>query len=184
MFAFLVLSSSPGFEIKEFAIGLAAGIIFDATVIRALLVPSLMELLGQRNWWLPTGRGARCSSGRSGRRRAGARSLTSADPARLRPFLLRLRGRDAGGRRSISAYADALLSSFQLITIEITPNPQVPPLVMDSPGTSSRPSRNSSSPSVSPSSHDALPTPRRVSEPERMPVLLAALHERLGAPAR
>src|SRR5207247_1654355 len=38
MFAFLVLSSSPGFEIKEFAIGLAAGIIFDATVIRALLV--------------------------------------------------------------------------------------------------------------------------------------------------
>ena len=39
MFAFLVLSSSPGFEIKEFAIGLAAGIIFDATVIRALLVP-------------------------------------------------------------------------------------------------------------------------------------------------
>jgi RND superfamily putative drug exporter len=53
MFAFLVLSSSPGFEIKEFAIGLAAGIIFDATVIRALLVPSLMRLLGSANWWMP-----------------------------------------------------------------------------------------------------------------------------------
>jgi RND superfamily putative drug exporter len=53
MFAFLVLSSSPGFEIKEFAIGLAAGIIFDATVIRALLVPALMKLLGDANWWLP-----------------------------------------------------------------------------------------------------------------------------------
>jgi RND superfamily putative drug exporter len=53
MFAFLVLSSSPGFEIKEFAIGLAAGIIFDATVIRALLVPALMRLLGNANWWLP-----------------------------------------------------------------------------------------------------------------------------------
>jgi RND superfamily putative drug exporter len=53
MFAFLVLSSSPGFEIKEFAIGLAAGIIFDATVIRALLVPSLMRLLGNANWWMP-----------------------------------------------------------------------------------------------------------------------------------
>src|SRR4029077_5962231 len=53
MFAFLVLSSSPGFEIKEFAIGLAAGIIFDATVIRALLVPSLMKLLGNWNWYLP-----------------------------------------------------------------------------------------------------------------------------------
>ena len=53
MFAFLVLSSSPGFEIKEFAIGLAAGIIFDATVIRALLVPALMRLLGEANWWMP-----------------------------------------------------------------------------------------------------------------------------------
>ena len=53
MFAFVVLSSSPGFEIKEFAIGLAAGIIFDATVIRALLVPALMRLLGDANWWMP-----------------------------------------------------------------------------------------------------------------------------------
>jgi RND superfamily putative drug exporter len=54
MFAFLVLSSSPGFEIKEFAIGLAAGIIFDATVIRAFLVPALVKLLGPANWWMPT----------------------------------------------------------------------------------------------------------------------------------
>jgi RND superfamily putative drug exporter len=53
MFAFLVLSSSPGYEIKVFAIGLAAGIIFDATVIRALLVPAVMKLLGDANWWLP-----------------------------------------------------------------------------------------------------------------------------------
>jgi putative drug exporter of the RND superfamily len=53
MFAFLVLSSSPGFEVKEFAIGLAAGVIFDATVIRALLVPALMRLLGEANWWMP-----------------------------------------------------------------------------------------------------------------------------------
>ncbi|HEY2354239.1 MAG TPA: MMPL family transporter [Gaiellaceae bacterium] len=53
MFAFLVLSSSPGYEIKVFAIGLAAGIIFDATVIRALLVPAVMKLLGEANWWLP-----------------------------------------------------------------------------------------------------------------------------------
>jgi RND superfamily putative drug exporter len=53
MFAFLVLSSSPGYEVKVFAIGLAAGIIFDATVIRALLVPALMRLLGDWNWWMP-----------------------------------------------------------------------------------------------------------------------------------
>ena len=53
MFAFFVLSSSPGLDIKQFGIGLAAGIIFDATVIRALLVPSLMGLMGRWNWWLP-----------------------------------------------------------------------------------------------------------------------------------
>jgi RND superfamily putative drug exporter len=53
MFAFLVLSTSPGYEIKPLAIGIAAGIIFDATVIRALLVPALMRLLGEANWWMP-----------------------------------------------------------------------------------------------------------------------------------
>jgi RND superfamily putative drug exporter len=54
MFAFFSLSTSPGPDIKQFAIGLAAGIIFDATVIRALLVPSSMMLLGRWNWFLPT----------------------------------------------------------------------------------------------------------------------------------
>jgi RND superfamily putative drug exporter len=53
MCAFLALSSGPGFLIKELAIGLAAGIIFDATVIRALLVPATMRLLGNANWWIP-----------------------------------------------------------------------------------------------------------------------------------
>jgi RND superfamily putative drug exporter len=53
MFAFLVLSTSPGYEVKPLAIGLAAGIILDATVIRALLVPALMRLLGDVNWWMP-----------------------------------------------------------------------------------------------------------------------------------
>jgi RND superfamily putative drug exporter len=53
MFAFFSLSTSPGPDIKQFAIGLSAGIIFDATVIRALLVPSTMMLLGRWNWWLP-----------------------------------------------------------------------------------------------------------------------------------
>jgi RND superfamily putative drug exporter len=53
MFAFFVLSASPGIDVKQFGIGLAAGIIFDATIIRALLVPALMRLLGRWNWWLP-----------------------------------------------------------------------------------------------------------------------------------
>jgi RND superfamily putative drug exporter len=52
-FTFFVLSTGPGVDIKQFGVGLAAGIIFDATVIRVLLVPALMELLGKWNWWLP-----------------------------------------------------------------------------------------------------------------------------------
>jgi putative drug exporter of the RND superfamily len=52
--AFFVLSTSPGVDVKQFGIGLAAGIIFDATVIRTLLVPAIMRLMGRWNWWLPT----------------------------------------------------------------------------------------------------------------------------------
>ena len=38
---------------KMFGIGLAAAIFIDATVVRMVLVPATMELLGDRNWWLP-----------------------------------------------------------------------------------------------------------------------------------
>ena len=68
MFAFLVLSTSPGYEVKPLAIGLAAGIIFDATVIRALLVPALMRLLGDANWWMPELDAHRPSHPRTGSR--------------------------------------------------------------------------------------------------------------------
>jgi putative drug exporter of the RND superfamily len=39
---------------KMFGIGLAAAVFIDATVVRMVLVPATMELLGDRNWWLPT----------------------------------------------------------------------------------------------------------------------------------
>jgi RND superfamily putative drug exporter len=51
--AFAALASGPGADIKIFATGLAAGIIIDATIVRALLVPALVALLGHWNWWLP-----------------------------------------------------------------------------------------------------------------------------------
>jgi RND superfamily putative drug exporter len=53
MFAFLVLSTSPGYEVKPLAVGIGAGIILDATIVRALLVPALMRLFGSANWWMP-----------------------------------------------------------------------------------------------------------------------------------
>jgi uncharacterized membrane protein YdfJ with MMPL/SSD domain len=39
--------------IKELGLGVALAVLIDATIIRALLVPSLMELLGSWNWWAP-----------------------------------------------------------------------------------------------------------------------------------
>jgi len=39
--------------IKELGIGIAAGVLVDATIVRAFLVPSLMALLGSWNWWAP-----------------------------------------------------------------------------------------------------------------------------------
>ena len=39
--------------IKELGIGIAAGVLVDATIVRAFLVPSLMALLGRWNWWAP-----------------------------------------------------------------------------------------------------------------------------------
>jgi uncharacterized membrane protein YdfJ with MMPL/SSD domain len=39
--------------IKELGVGTALAVLLDASVIRALLVPSLMALLGPLNWWAP-----------------------------------------------------------------------------------------------------------------------------------
>ena len=44
-----------GPDIKQFGIGLAAGILIDATLIRSVLVPSFMKLMGSWNWWFPEG---------------------------------------------------------------------------------------------------------------------------------
>jgi RND superfamily putative drug exporter len=39
--------------VKVFGVGMAAAILIDATVVRMLLVPAIMHMLGRRNWWLP-----------------------------------------------------------------------------------------------------------------------------------
>jgi putative drug exporter of the RND superfamily len=50
---FVAMASSPGTDLKMFATGLGAGILLDATVIRALIVPAVIALMGRWNWWLP-----------------------------------------------------------------------------------------------------------------------------------
>ena len=40
-------------DMKQLGVGLAAAILIDATIIRAVVLPSVMTLLGQANWWVP-----------------------------------------------------------------------------------------------------------------------------------
>jgi RND superfamily putative drug exporter len=40
-------------SLKMFGLGLAIAVAVDATIVRMLLVPATMELLGDRNWWIP-----------------------------------------------------------------------------------------------------------------------------------
>ncbi len=57
VFMSFVLGDERG--IKLFGLGLAAAVFIDATLVRMGLVPATMELLGDRNWWLPTWLGKR-----------------------------------------------------------------------------------------------------------------------------
>ncbi|HUR52040.1 MAG TPA: MMPL family transporter [Mycobacteriales bacterium] len=51
--SFVALASGPGTDLKVFASALGFGILLDATVVRMLLVPALVSLFGQWNWWMP-----------------------------------------------------------------------------------------------------------------------------------
>jgi putative drug exporter of the RND superfamily len=52
--SFVSMASGPETDVKMMATGLAAGILLDATVIRALIVPAVISLMGRWNWWLPS----------------------------------------------------------------------------------------------------------------------------------
>ncbi len=54
-FAFAALAAAPGTDIKVLGTALGVGILIDATLVRALLVPALVSLFGRWNWWLPGG---------------------------------------------------------------------------------------------------------------------------------
>ncbi|HUB40881.1 MAG TPA: MMPL family transporter [Streptosporangiaceae bacterium] len=51
--AMVALAAAPFTFLKIFATGVGAGILLDATVVRSLLVPAIVSLLGRWNWWLP-----------------------------------------------------------------------------------------------------------------------------------
>jgi RND superfamily putative drug exporter len=69
--AFAALAAGPGVPLKMFATALAAGILLDATIVRALLLPAVISLLGKRAWWRP------------GRRTRGTRGTSITGPSSL-----------------------------------------------------------------------------------------------------
>jgi RND superfamily putative drug exporter len=50
---FVAMATAPDTSVKMIATGLGAGILIDATIVRALLVPAVVSLFGRWNWWLP-----------------------------------------------------------------------------------------------------------------------------------
>jgi putative drug exporter of the RND superfamily len=64
---FVAMASAPDSSVKMIATGLGAGILIDATIVRALLVPAAVSLFGRWNWWLPRplARVLRASPGRA-----------------------------------------------------------------------------------------------------------------------
>jgi uncharacterized membrane protein YdfJ with MMPL/SSD domain len=51
--AFGIFATLPLLEMKEMGVGLAVAVLIDATLVRAVLLPATMKLLGDRNWYLP-----------------------------------------------------------------------------------------------------------------------------------
>jgi uncharacterized membrane protein YdfJ with MMPL/SSD domain len=51
---FLSLDLTPDVSVKQIGLGLAVAVLIDATVVRLVLVPAVMELLGKANWWMPS----------------------------------------------------------------------------------------------------------------------------------
>ena len=49
------LSTAPDIVVEMIATGLAVGILVDAVIVRTLLVPALVAIMGRWNWWMPDG---------------------------------------------------------------------------------------------------------------------------------
>ena len=102
---FLSFVLTPDVSVKQIGLGLAAAVLVDATVVRLVLVPAVMELLGRANWWLPAwlarllppaGRSGRAGSlSRERARGRSGRSPLREAPAAARTGMVRGSGRFA-----------------------------------------------------------------------------------------
>jgi hypothetical protein len=97
---FAALIAIDDVTIKSFGIGMVAAILVDATLVRMLLVPAVMRLLGRRNWWLPRPLDAGCPICTS---KAGPRRSCRPSPTRNRSRLQRASVVAVGGTNTSGA---------------------------------------------------------------------------------
>ena len=86
VFCAFLINGDP--NIKQFGLGMAAAVAVDATVVRCLLVPAIMSLLGKAGWWLPGGSNATS-------RTSASRARSTSPSARRRPPRAQQRRRSA-----------------------------------------------------------------------------------------
>jgi len=80
---FLSFVLTPDVSVKQIGLGLAAAVLVDATVVRLVLVPAVMELLGRANWWLPSWLDRRLPGGPGAGSGAGLAGEPAAAPAEV-----------------------------------------------------------------------------------------------------
>jgi RND superfamily putative drug exporter len=80
---FLSFVANPSALVKMLGVGLSTAIVLDATIVRMVLVPATMALMGRANWWLP----------RWLDRRLPHVSMEGADTEQLEPVLVGASGR-------------------------------------------------------------------------------------------
>jgi len=76
VFVFLTFATLDQTSLKQLGVGLAVAVLLDATVVRAILLPATMKLLGERNWYLPRTRSASTET-----RHPAPASATNAEPS-------------------------------------------------------------------------------------------------------
>ena len=79
---FSVFATLSIIDMKEMGIGLAVAVLIDATIVRAILLPAAMKLLGDRNWYLPRTLGWLARPRRRSRRRSRPARSRTAGPRR------------------------------------------------------------------------------------------------------
>jgi RND superfamily putative drug exporter len=82
---FSIFATLSVIEFKMFGIGMASAVLIDATVVRGVLMPAVMSLLGERNWYLPSWLRRHADAAPAPAAEVAAAAWTAADPEVSRP---------------------------------------------------------------------------------------------------